>query len=91
MWYVYYYSNIIDSRAIVLFKIKCNRHISPKMTAKVQIIWYDIEDEHFYDKVEFYKVLNGVYCKIPKYDRKIILGEANSRIGKEAHTHNSRQ
>ncbi|KAK5638637.1 hypothetical protein RI129_012932 [Pyrocoelia pectoralis] len=34
-------------------------------------------------KNEFYDQLEEEYNKIPKYDTKIILGDANAKIGKE--------
>src|SRR5699024_10754507 len=41
------------------------------------------EDKSIEEKEEYYEDLDKEYSRIPKYDIKIILGDANAKIGKE--------
>lgn len=42
------------------------------------------EDKNTETKEEFYNMLDTQYESIPKYDLKIVLGDANAKIGREA-------
>lgn len=75
--------------AIIEFKAITERLCSLRLRGKYQKISLlnihaPIEDKNIEVKEEFYNKLDTEYEKIPKYDLKMVLGDANAKIGKEA-------